>query len=61
MIKWVFIGVVAIGIFVLPLMMADRFFNLRAKKIVETLQSPVHIVAVKETTNYGGRKNFDTA
>src|SRR5689334_7373861 len=54
MTKWVFIIVVAIGIFVLPLIMPGwgflRFTGaFRPKKIVDTLESPVHIVGIRET------------
>jgi hypothetical protein len=53
MLKWVFIGAVAIGVFVLALVMPNRIFlrltgAFKPKRIVETLESPVHIVAIRE-------------
>jgi hypothetical protein len=54
MTKWVFIGVVAVGIFAMPLIMPNwLYFGVKGAfkphKIVDQLESPIHIVAVKES------------
>src|SRR5689334_11591668 len=53
MAKWVFIGVLVVGAFLLPLFEPDWLYfalkrGFKPRKIIDTLESPTRIVAVRE-------------